>query len=126
MKISMGRNGLRFEKTILGDHYSFRVVAERGDFAIEATDLFTLQYSSICNLNAMLSQLDLADKVGNIGTEFTDSRPSLPLWKGISLLKKAVKLLHDGRFRDYIERKCFEDRAYGEWENVREHGWQNS
>jgi hypothetical protein len=126
MKISMGRNGLRIEKTILGDHYSFRVVAERGDFAIEATDLSTLRYSSICNLNAMLSQFDIPDANNDIHTGFADSRPCLPLLKGIFFFKKAVKLLHNSRFRDRIEQKCFEDRAYGEWENVRERGWQNS
>jgi hypothetical protein len=117
------RHKRRIEKNIAGNGYNFRVVAERGDFAIEATHLGTLRYSSICNLNAMLSAINL-DPEDN--PRFEDSRPDLTFREEKHFFKKAVRILSDDKFCDYIEWKLDEDRLYGEWENIREPNWQSS
>lgn len=101
-------------KTIIkGQKYNFCVVADRAKFYIEAIHLASLKFSSINNLNVILSEFNI---------DIDDERVSEPQWfiparQNKLFFRKAVNFLSDKIYRDYLERKLDEDRKCGEWEN---------
>lgn len=100
---------------IHGDRYDFCVVANVREFYIQATDKVSLRYSSINNLNPILSEL-VHDQYND--EKFGDSR-----WyvseEGQDFAKTSVGFLSNEEFRRYIESKLDEDRTLGEWENIK-------
>jgi hypothetical protein len=101
-------------KTIIkGQNYNFCIVANRGQFYIEALHLASFRFSFINNLNAILSALNIGidDKKVSESQWFISKKQS-----GL-FFEKAKKFLLSENNRGYIERKLNEDREYGEWEN---------
>ncbi len=103
-------------RSIHGDRYDFRVVANVREFYIQATDKTSRRYSCINNLNPILSEL-VHDQYND--KQFDDSRWDVSKEQGEEFAKTAVEFLSDEGFRQYIERKLDDDRISGEWENTK-------
>ncbi len=103
-------------ETIIRDNqYSFRVIADRGGFFIEATHLSSLRFSFINNLNTLLSEFAVSGEE----SRFSDSQWSVTRKEGETFYRTAIEFLLDNRFRDYLEMRLAENRECGEWENIK-------
>lgn len=103
-------------KTIIkGQNYKFCIIADGMKFYIKSLHLASLRFSSINNLNAILSEFNISadDKKVSESQWLTSKK------QGSLFFKKATKFLLNKSSRDYIERKLDEDRKCGEWENFK-------
>lgn len=99
-----------------GRGYSMFIIFDRisGIFSIKALHNKTKRYSSINNLNCILSHLNInADN-----PKFFDSSWELSKNEVNSLVKKTIGLLRDKGFLEYLENQLNLDRSLGEWENL--------
>ena len=100
-----------------GKRYKFEIRAENTEpysaFSIRAISKDTRRYSSINNLNTMLSEL--AIEVNN--PSFADSQWTLTKQEANRLSEITRELLSSPSFLGYLENKLDEDRQAGEWEN---------
>lgn len=101
-------------KIIKGQKYQFNIVHNRNQFYIEALHLKSRRYSSINNLNSILSALDIGYEDERIENSHWDTDADTP-----KFFRETVDFLSDKEFRDYIEDKLDDDRQAGEWENRR-------
>ena len=104
------------KKSIMGNWYRFEVVAEGELFYIQAVELQSLRCSCINNLNPILSELGVDPCEDR---RYEDSSWVLPARQARRFFPRAVSFLSDDGFRNYVERVLDEDRAFGEWENVK-------
>lgn len=103
---------------IQGRKYNFQIVSqEEGQdhiFFIKAHSKSSGRYSSINNLNAVLSEFGI--ETGE--PKFDDSSWVVTKDKAQYFSESATEFLMDVTFRDYIEMRLDEDRMAGEWENI--------
>ena len=104
------------EARFRGNGYRFRVVEDRGYFSIEATDIVSLRYSSINNVNGIMAEF-VDDDIDN--PKFEDSTWVVSQKNGKKLFKTAIDMLSSKRYVEYLERCLDEDRWWGEWEKRR-------
>lgn len=98
-----------------GREYSIFIIFDKikGIFSIRALHNKTKRYSSINNLNCILSHLNInADN-----PKFFDGSWELSKNEVNSLVKKTIDLLRDKKFLKYLENQLNLDRSLGEWEN---------
>ena len=100
---------------ISGTRYNFEIMVEStySDFSIKAICKNTRRFSSINNLNSMLSEFDISGDV----PKFDDSTWTLTEEETSHFEATARQLFSSPSFRDYLEDKLDEDRKAGEWEN---------
>lgn len=102
---------------IEGEKYNYEIVSENEDedlcFFIKAIHKLTGRFSSINNLNAILSEFN----IGIDDPKIEDSMWVLTKEDARYLGETAKQILSDPSFRDYLERQLDEDRTSGEWEN---------
>jgi hypothetical protein len=102
---------------ISGSRYNFEIRTETigtyADFSIKAICKNTCRFSSINNLNSMLSEFDISGD----DPKFDDSTWTLTEEETIHLEVTARQLFSSPSFLDYLEDKLDEDRRAGEWEN---------
>ena len=102
---------------ISGRRYDFEIETERGrrysTFSVRAISRDSGRYSSINNLNAILSALDIEGD----NPKFYDSAWTLTN-KETNIFENAIKQsLSSPFFINYLESKLDEDRTCGEWAN---------
>jgi len=101
-----------------GKRYNFEIRVEKDQrtsaFSIRAISKDTGRYSSINNLNTILSELG----VDNDNPKYNDSTWVLGVKEAERFSDVIKKYLASPRFVHYLERKLDEDRACGEWENI--------
>lgn len=100
---------------IKGNRYNFEVreesAGEYADFSIRAINNNSGRFSSINNLNAILSELEIDDN----DSKFWDSDWKISVEEGTQIIEKTRILLSSPSFLAYLENKLDEDRALGEW-----------
>jgi hypothetical protein len=102
---------------IKGNRYNFEIMVEStdtySDFSIKAICKNTRRFSSINNLNAMLSEFDISGD----DPKFDDSTWTLAEEEINHFDATARQLFSSSHFLTFLEGKLDEDRMAGEWEN---------
>jgi hypothetical protein len=102
---------------ISGTRYNFEIMVENtdaySDFSIRAICKNTRRFSSINNLNSMLSEFDISGDA----PKFDDSTWTLTEEETNHLEATARQLFSSPSFLEYLEDKLDEDRMAGEWAN---------
>ncbi|HEX9896309.1 MAG TPA: hypothetical protein VGA85_01435 [Dehalococcoidales bacterium] len=100
-----------------GKRYNFEILAEKdrrySTFSIRAISKDTGKYSSINNLNTILSELG----VDNDNPKCEDSFWVLTVKEADKFTEIIRQDLSSPSFTDYLESKLDEDRECGEWAN---------
>lgn len=97
--------------------YELRVIKREVDgevfFSIRAICRNSLKYSSINNLNTILSLLDvqLEDR------QYEDSTWIIPRHKADTFSQIIHQAFNEGSFLAFLEKQLDDDRLEGEWEN---------
>ena len=102
---------------IPGNKYNFEIVFQKcGElslFHIRALCKSTGRYSSINNLNTILSELGIDAN----DPKFEDSTWIVDQEEAEHFADAAEKAISDKTYREYLEHRLDEDRILGEWEN---------
>ena len=103
---------------IQGNKYNFEIVCQKcGEsyqFYIRALCKSTERYSSINNLNTILSELGIDTDDSN----FEDSIWIVDQDEAKYFTRVTEEIITDNTYRDYLEHRLDEDRILGEWENI--------
>lgn len=103
---------------IRGKRYSFRIISEtyngiETNFSILSVDNYTNRYSSINNLNFIMSEL----KVDPKDTMYQDSSWTIPREDAEMFSQKIKRILNNSISLRFLESQLDDDRFESEWEN---------